>query len=400
MLQCFYQNCEGIELLMKRILIFYASYGGGHLSAAKSIKQYIEDHYTDVTIEMLDCVEYISQSLNSITTAAYRGMAKKAPWAWEKVYTNSSKGMLSKVSSTSNKIMAVKIAKLFRSFSPDIVISTHPFGSQMTSYLKKKQKTNCILATVMTDFAPHDQWLIGKEHVNFFFVSNEVMKQQMIASGVDADSIVVSGIPISKRFCATYDRAEILQSFGLKENKKTALFFGGGEFGLGKEKTINVLKALCTISYPVQVVAIAGKNEKMKKAFEDIVAETNKQNSVKVLPFTDKVPELMSISDFVITKPGGLTSSESLASSLPIVVINPIPGQEEENAEFLVQSGAAIWLKQEDDPQKIFSELLNDAEKLLMMKENAKKIAKKNASKDICEILLSDVIRKDVQKND
>ena len=138
----------------------------------------------------------------------------------------------------------------------------------------------------------------------------------------------------------------------------------------------------------------------MKKAFEDIVAETNKQDSVKVLPFTDKVPELMSISDFVITKPGGLTSSESLASSLPIVVINPIPGQEEENAEFLVQSGAAIWLKQEDDPQKIFSELLNDAEKLLIMKENAKKIAKKNANKDICEILLSDVKRKDVQKND
>ena len=138
----------------------------------------------------------------------------------------------------------------------------------------------------------------------------------------------------------------------------------------------------------------------MKKAFEDIVAETNKQDSVKVLPFTDKVPELMSISDFVITKPGGLTSSESLASSLPIVVINPIPGQEEENAEFLVQSGAAIWLKQEDDPQKIFSELLNDEKKLLMMKENAKKIAKKHASKDICEILLSDVTRKDVQKND
>ena len=130
------------------------------------------------------------------------------------------------------------------------------------------------------------------------------------------------------------------------------------------------------------------------------MAETNKQDSVKVLPFTDKVSELMSISDFVITKPGGLTSSESLASSLPIVVINPIPGQEEENAEFLVQSGAAIWLKQEDDPQKIFSELLNDAEKLLIMKENAKKIAKKNASKDICKILLSDVKRKDVQKND
>ena len=385
---------------MKKILIFYASYGGGHLSAAKSIKQYIEENYTDVIIEMIDCVEYISQSLNSITTAAYREMAKKAPWAWEKVYTNSSKGMLSKVSSTSNKIMAVKIAKLFRNFSPDIVISTHPFGSQMTSYLKKKQKTNCILATVMTDFAPHDQWLIGKEFVNYFFVSNEDMKQKMISSGVNADSIVVSGIPVSERFFIHYNRKEILEYFGLQNDKKTILFFGGGEFGLGKEKNISILESLCTMDIPFQIIAIAGKNEKMKKAFEEIVRNNHRQDSVKVLPFTDKVPELMSISDFVITKPGGLTSSESLASCLPIIVINPIPGQEEENATFLVSSGVAIWLKAEDNPKEIFSELLKDNTELRTMKENAKKIAKPHATKQICETLLSNIPRKDVHKID
>ena len=385
---------------MKKVLIFYASYGGGHLSAAKSIKQYIEENYTNVIIEMIDCVEYISQSLNSITTAAYREMAKKAPWAWEKVYTNSSKGMLSKVSSTSNKNMAVKMAKLFRSFLPDIVISTHPFGSQMTSYLKKKQKTDCILATVMTDFAPHDQWLIGKEFVNYFFVSNEEMKQKMISSGVNTNSIIVSGIPISKRFSMTYCKDKILHDFNLESHKKTALFFAGGEFGLGKEKTISILKSLCSMQDSLQVIAIAGKNDKMKKAFEQIVHETNTQNRVKVLSYTDKVPELMSISDFVITKPGGLTSSESLASSLPIVVINPIPGQEEENAEFLVSSGVAIWLKTEDNPQEVFTNLLGNNMKLNTMKKNAQKIAKPYATRQICEALLSNISGKDVYKND
>ena len=95
---------------MKKVLIFYASYGGGHLSAAKSIKQYIDEYYDDVETEMIDCIKYINKALDKVTTAAYREMAKKAPWAWEKVYYKSQDGFLSKVSTTSNKIMAVKMA--------------------------------------------------------------------------------------------------------------------------------------------------------------------------------------------------------------------------------------------------------------------------------------------------
>ena len=110
--------------------------------------------------------------------------------------------------------------------------------------------------------------------------------------------------------------------------KRPFYFFGGGEYGIGKNKTINILNILAKSSCNIQVVAIAGRNKKLKEAFENIVLENNKQNSIKVLPFTNKVPELMSISDLVITKPGGLTTSESLASSLPMIVINPIPGQE------------------------------------------------------------------------
>ena len=183
---------------MKKILIFYASYGGGHFSAAKSIKQYIDDNYTDTQTYMIDCVKYINKAFEKVTTTAYKEMAKKVPWTWGKVYYKSEDGIIAKVSSTSNKIMAVKMAKLFREIKPDIVISTHAFGSQMTSYLKKKGKTNCTLATVMTDFVPHNQWLIGSEFVDYYFVSNDDMKDLIVKNNnISSNKIYVTGIPIS-----------------------------------------------------------------------------------------------------------------------------------------------------------------------------------------------------------
>lgn len=170
--------------------------------------------------------------------------------------------------------------------------------------------------------------------------------------------------------------------------KKLFYFSGGGEYGLGKNKTINILNILAKSNFDIQVIAIAGKNEKLKEAFENIVTENNKQSSIKVLPFTNKVPELMSISDLVITKPGGLTTSESLASYLPILVINPIPGQEEENAEFLENKGAAIWIKKDSNAEDIINSILRDENKLNNMKENSIKLAKINSTKDICKICL------------
>ena len=282
---------------MKKVLIFYASYGGGHLSAAKSIKQYIDNYYDDVQTEMIDCVKYVNKALDKITTGAYREMAKKAPWAWEKVYYKAQGGLIAKVSTTANKIMAVKMAKLFREFKPDIVISTHPFSSQITSYLKQKGKTNCTLATIMTDFAPHDQWLIGSENMDYIFVSNNKMKNTIVKNNnIPEDKIFVTGIPISERFLQKYDKNDICENFGISPNIKTVLFFGGGEYGLGKNKTVAILDALTNFD-DIQVIAIAGKNEKMKQEFEKIVREKKKENTIKVLPFTDKVPELMSISD-------------------------------------------------------------------------------------------------------
>ena len=368
---------------MKKVLVFYASYGGGHLSAAKSIKNYIDEYYDDVQVEMIDCIKYINKALDKVTTAAYREMAKKAPWAWEKVYNNSQKGIMAHISNGANKVMANKLFKLFEEYKPDIVISTHPFGSQMTSYLKQKNKTNCILATIMTDFASHDQWLIGNKFVDFYFVSNSFMKNEMVKNNIPENKIFVTGIPISNRFMQSYNKKEICDLFDLDSTKKIILFFGGGEYGLGKDKTVSILSCLADFTN-IQVIAIAGKNEKLKKAFEDIVKQKKKEKVIKVFPFTDKVPELMAISDLVITKPGGLTVSESLASHLPLIVINPIPGQEEENAEFLENAGCAIWLKKKDNVKEVLSNILTNSKMLENMKGQS---TKKHSTEDICKTI-------------
>ena len=138
----------------------------------------------------------------------------------------------------------------------------------------------------------------------------------------------------------------------------------------------------------MQVVAVAGKNEKMKTTFEELVEKTNSSNRVKVLSYTKKVPELMSISDLVITKPGGLTTTESLVSGLPIIVINPIPGQEEQNAEFIENNNLGIWLKKDDDISNKLKTFLNSKDTLDKIKNNIADFAKKDSTKDICKILL------------
>lgn len=373
---------------MKKVIIFYASYGGGHLSAARSIKENMETNYEDIDVKLIDCMEYVNKTVNKITTKAYSEMAKKAPKTWGRVYWKSQKGPLAQISTTSNKILSIKLYKLLKDFEPNLIVSTHPFGSQMCAYLKKHGKLNAKIATVMTDYAPHDQWLVFNKYVDYYFVSHDGMKKELHEKGIPNEKIFATGIPLSNKFLLKYDKPTILKSFCLSPDKKTVLFFGGGEFGLGKTQTFKIFKSFVECPENIQIVAISGKNQKMKEAFENLVESLNKTDSVKILEYTNQVPELMSISDLVVTKPGGLTTTESLASGLPIVVINPIPGQEEENASYLEKNKVAIWLKKDDNVEVILKDLFSNPEKMQEMKIRARLLAKKNSTKDICKILL------------
>ena len=215
------------------------------------------------------------------------------------------------------------------------------------------------------------------------------MKNYLISKNIPETKVSVTGIPISSRFLKTYNKQEILNEFDLEENKKTILFFAGGEFGLGKNRTLQIFEDLIKNFENIQVIAIAGKNEKMKLHFESIVKESNKEKNVRVLEFTNKVPELMAISDLVISKPGGLTTSESLASNLPMIIINPIPGQEEENAEFLESKGTGIWIRKNDAPYEVLKNIIDNPVKLEEMRKNTAILAKKHSTEDICKTILN-----------
>lgn len=373
---------------MKKILIFYGSYGGGHLSAAKSIRDYIEKNYSDSQVELVDCVEYVNKLFNKLTTKAYKDFSKNARWIWKHLYYDSESGSLSRICNTINRLMAIKLNRLIQEFQPDLIISTHPFSSQMCAILKEKGKLNCKVATILTDYAPHNQWLVKSEFIDYYFVAQQGMVDDLVSRGVNRDKIHVTGIPLSSRFLQSYNKQKILEDYGLTSDKNTILFFAGGEFGFGKDKTFNRLKAIIDNLPNLQVVAVAGRNEKMKERFDELVKTTRTESNVKILSFTNQVPELMSVSDLVITKPGGLTTTESLASGLPLIIIDPLPGQEEENAEFIENSGAGIWVKDSDNIETILLNIFNNPDTLENMKSKARLIAKKNSTQNIVETLL------------
>lgn len=374
------------------ILLFYASYGSGHLSAATAIEQYIRENYPDAKTLKIDCVEYINKSINKISTSAYKSIILKTPMLWGQVYKLLKNDTILDITQFSNRFMAKKIFTLFEDFEPDLVISCHPLGGQITSFLKSHKKTNCKLATVMTDFASHKQWLIGKDYTDYFFVSNIEMKTSLISEGIYPNKIYVSGIPISPNFYKNYDKENIYKSLNIEKNKKNIIFFGGGSLGLSSLSNIQAIltSLLQATDESHQIIIISGKNQKLYNDFQKTINNTYHKSQIKLIDFTTELPELLPITSFVITKPGGLTITECISTNVPIILINPIPGQEKENAQYIADNKMGIWIKATKPTSEYFQEIFNDTKLIEEIKENQKKYSHINSTKNICDILINE----------
>lgn len=374
------------------ILLFYASYGSGHLSAATAIEQYIRENYPDAKTLKIDCVEYINKSINKISTSAYKSIILKTPVLWGQVYKLLKNDTILDITQFSNRFMAKKIFTLFEDFEPDLVISCHPLGGQITSFLKSHKKTNCKLATVMTDFASHKQWLIGKDYTDYFFVSNIEMKTSLISEGIYPNKIYVSGIPISPNFYKNYNKENIYKSLNIEKNKKNIIFFGGGSLGLSSSSNIQAIltSLLQSTDESYQIIIISGKNQKLYNDFQKTINNTYHKSQIKLIDFTTELPELLPITSFVITKPGGLTITECISTNVPIILINPIPGQEKENAQYIADNKMGIWIKTNKPTSEYFQEIFNDTKLIEEIKENQKKYSHINSTKNICDILINE----------
>lgn len=366
-----------------KVLLLYAKVGNGHLKAAESIKTALEQIDKNINIDYEDGLEYSSALTNKLIIKGYASLARSMPKFYGTIYASSDKQDLNTVGEINkmvNKALTIRLKKMLRLKNPDIIISTHPFVSHMCAYLKRKGKTRAKIVSVLTDYGIHNMWLEENEYIDKFMVATEEMKGDCVREyKVTPSKIVVTGIPVSQKFSQEFNKKEILEELGLKENKTTLLFFAGGGLGLGKSE--GIFEELVNSAYDFQLVAITGKNEKQKKRFEKIAKTTNKD--ITVLGYTDKVPELMSVSDFVITKPGGLTSTECLAMKKPMIIINPIPGQEEQNSIYFTNNGTALRTYKNEPIEHVLDIVVNNKKRVDQMIEMCGMIGKPNASKHI-----------------
>ena len=367
------------------ILILSASTGGGHMRASKAIEGYMTQQNKDINVKIVDSLLYISPILNKTVTGGYVYLATKTPRLYGKLYDLTNKDhKLANFVTRVNNIFANKLLPLIDDFKPDVIITTHPFPTEMMSRLKSKREINIPLICIMTDYAPHKAWI--NEKVDAYIVANDDMVGKMVSEGVDSKCIYPYGIPVDEVFFEEKEKQLVLEELGLDRNLPTILMMAGS---FGVNNVFDVYKNIVDIELDFQIILVTGRNQKLYNHFEDVIGESTKKT--KLIYFTNEINKFMQASDIIITKPGGLTVTEALACNIPMAVFDAIPGQEEENAEFLIKHNMAVRIKDGDSCRNAIVELLKDGNKLENMKEACKSFDKNDSTKNIF-LLINELI--------
>lgn len=363
------------------ILILSASTGGGHMRASRAIENYMSEHDESANVKIVDSLLYINPILNKTVTSGYVYLATKTPKIYGKLYelTNKEDRWISFVSRL-NYLFANKLLPLIDEFKPDVIITTHPFPTEMVSILKSKELVNIPLVCIMTDYAPHKTWV--NQQVDAYIVSNDDMVKEMSNIGIKEEVIYPYGIPIEQVFFEKKDKDLVLDELELNPNLPTILMMAGS---FGVTNVFKIYEDIININRDFQVIVITGKNQKLYDEFAKVINKSEKKT--KLIYFTDEVNKFMQAADIIITKPGGLTITEALASNIPMAIFDAIPGQEEENADFLINHNMAIKLEKGQSCDKLIEELLINKEKLNNMKEACKSFDKNDSSKNICALI-------------
>lgn len=367
------------------ILILSASTGGGHMRASRAIEGYMHAQDKNINVEIVDSLQYINPILNKTVTNGYVYLATKTPKLYGKLYdlTNKERKLTNFVNRL-NYIFAHKLIPLIDEFKPDVIITTHPFPTEMVSRIKHKKDINIPLICIMTDYAPHKTWI--NDNVDAYIVANDDMVSKMITEGVDLSKIYPYGIPIDEVFFAEEEKRHVLEELELDTSIPTILMMAGS---FGVTNVFDVYKNIMDIDMDFQIILVTGKNQKLYDSFKDIVDVSPKKT--KLIYFSNEINKFMQASDIIITKPGGLTVTEALACNIPMAIFDAIPGQEEENAEFLLKHNMAVKIEDGYSCKKAIIELLKDGEKLEDMKEACKSFDKNDSTKNIF-LLINELI--------
>ena len=372
--------------MFRKVLILSASAGAGHVRAAEAVERAFHDAGAAREVKHVDTLQYTNKLFRNLYSKAYIEMVNKTPevlgWlydALDKPWKNERRRL------ALDKLNTRPFVKLLKDEQPDICVCTHFLPAEIISWLKAKERIRTRQAVVVTDFDVHAMWLC--HHYEQYFVALDETRAHMEALGVPADKLSVTGIPIDPVFALEKDRREMCEKHELRQGVTTLLLSAGG-VGVGPVEKI--VGSLLELKSPAQIVALCGRNDELKRRVEKVVAGARSANvTVKAVGYTTEVDELMSASDLLLGKPGGLTTSEALAKGLAFCVVNPIPGQEERNSDHLLEEGVAIRCNNLPALAYKLDRLLEDPQRLASMRANSRRLARPHAARDIVSKLLA-----------
>ena len=324
-----------------RILILSVSVGAGHVRAAEAVEAALRQNGAPVEIQNYDVLSFMPSAFRKVYRDGYFKMVASAPrlvgWLYEATDKPFHKD---RVRLKVEQAGAARLLKKIRDFDPDIAVCTHFLPAALLDRERRKSRCSARVVTVVTDFEVHGLWLSAPS--DHYFVAAEEARAHLESLEVDPSKITVSGIPTHPVFAQQKDRMVMRRKHGWREDLPAILVSAGG-FGAGN--AARMLESLVDAKLPAQIVAVCGKNPGLKTALEKIVSgrKISLLPAVKVVGFTTEMDEYMAAADLMIGKPGGLTTSESLIKGLGWVIVNPIPGQEEKNAIYLLEHGAGVW---------------------------------------------------------
>jgi processive 1,2-diacylglycerol beta-glucosyltransferase len=268
-----------------------------------------------------------------------------------------------------------KFIKHLKDFKPDVVLCPHFLPLEIVGGLKAKDpKFKPLTVCVVTDFEAHALWM--EPGVDLYCVATQETKARLVARGAVEKDVIATGIPVAAKFSSAPDKKAVRKQYGLRDDLPTVLVLSGG-FGMGP--VAEILGELDKLARPLQTLVVAGRNEKLKRE----LASKDRKHPTHVLGFVTNMQEFMAVADLIITKPGGLTTSEALAMGRPLFILNPIPGQEAANSDFLLQHGAAEKANCVEDLPFRLEQLLG-SKKLGAMAKAAKGLGRPGAAAEIC----------------
>lgn len=360
----------------KRILIFSASFGGGHRSAAEALVRYYRAHHADtVEVRIVDFFEEFLPSVNVLAKFAYQQSVQFFPVLYGSFFDMSNTLPTNPVVHELKTFGFARAADYIDDFHPDAVISTFPIAGGVVSDIKETRPL--VAATVITDYGVHRTWL--HPSTDLYFCACKEVREDLVVRGIPWDRVVVSGIPVHEKFSEHLDTRECRKDLGLSDRFTVLLTSAAGLTSDVRDIAAQLAKA------GIQVAAATGHNTRLKRRLDTLAKKTD---LVKVFGFTPEMHRMMKAADVLVGKAGGLTVSESLSMGLPLIIYNPVPGQELYNVDFLVNYGAGLLSRDEDDVVEKVKFLSGHAERLGQMAANASTLGKPVAAQAVCERVL------------